>query len=715
MTYLKPYKIFNNFLQNESFEPLLSWGIRMALSGTLPIVWGLATNRLNDAIWITVTAEAISWVEMKGSFNWRVRTLFAGALLAFCAGIIGTVTGNNILLSTLCMFFAAFFATQLKNLGDRASGLAICVYLSFIICNAFPENNAAAIQKRMMLIGIGAAWPIIVGIGASILMPVEQPFRRHIALIWRSIGTMVNTLSKSGVDAKAQNELFIRENEVRAAIDNSFTFNQKMVHQVSKQDSKEYQLLLLRKNAALTAVHVISMAEEMQHIQVSTLDDALRIKAATMLNALQQAVNHLSIYILTLKGEERLLAISQINRIKKLASLIKSYPLEEDTKQTQAIRRITQLNERSIKLLESALQRIELMGKDEPVYKSYSMIKTLWVWRPKQLWGNIKTLFNHKTRNTRYAIRTAIAAAIAMLIADAFKFNHGYWIPFSVMIISQPYFRATLQKAIDRVIGTLLGGVAGGLLLLLPAGLHAKEAMLFLSFMLMVYYMRKNYAIAAFIVTLNLVLLFALEENYSNSVMLERALCTIGGALLAVASGMALLPEWDKKYMPRHLAWAIYRNYEYFMATCYPKSNNLPWTRYKRAAETDNSDLFDSFTRYMNEPGSARIEKYYDIITSNIRITRDLNTIHIEQEERSPKSDTLSPQQLQLIQQIEQQYATLIPQLQHMLPSVKAKFILLNNQTQHTVSLNEAQTLALQKLHLDLSHQLQDLQLITHS
>ena len=59
MAYLESYKRLNQLLQNESFEPMFSWGVRMALSGTLPIVWGLATGRLEDAVWVTLTAEAI--------------------------------------------------------------------------------------------------------------------------------------------------------------------------------------------------------------------------------------------------------------------------------------------------------------------------------------------------------------------------------------------------------------------------------------------------------------------------------------------------------------------------------------------------------------------------------------------------------------------------------------------------------------------------------
>ena len=125
MAYLKSYKRLNRLMQNESFEPMISWGLRMALAGTLPVIWGLATGRLADAIWVTLAGESVSWVELKGAFVWRFRTLLVGAALAVGFGILGSVTGTSIWFSVVCMFGVGFLATLLKNIGDRANNFLI--------------------------------------------------------------------------------------------------------------------------------------------------------------------------------------------------------------------------------------------------------------------------------------------------------------------------------------------------------------------------------------------------------------------------------------------------------------------------------------------------------------------------------------------------------------------------------------------------------------
>lgn len=681
---------------------MVSWGIRMALSGTVPILWGLATNRLEDSVWIALTAEGISWVEMKGSFNWRVRTLFIGALLALFWGALGTITGYSIWLSVVLMFVAGFIATLLKNLGDRASGLAICVYLMFIICNAYPDVDIADVEHRIGLIAIGAAWPILVGLSASLLMPVQQPFRRQIALIWRSIANLVGSISHGSVDARAQEQLYVKEKEVRAAIDSSFEFYGRMAHQANSKDHSQSQLLLVRKNAALVAVNVISMADEMQHIAVSELDEPLRIKAATLFSALKEAVSRISVFVLTLKVEEKLLAQSQINRLKKLTALIRQYPLPEGSKQTLAINRILQLTGRTIKLMESAISRIDQMGQDVPVYRSYSWIKTMIVLRPRKMMRNIRGLFNFNSLAIRYALRSAIAASVALFVAKWFHINHGYWLPFSLMIVIQPYFGATLAKARDRVLGTVLGGVAGGLLSLVPTGLHLKEAMLFLTFILMVYYVRRNYSIAAFIVTLNLVLLFNIDHSYDPQLLLVRAVCTIGGSLLAVVAGFVLLPSWDKTWLPTHLAEAIKSNYDYFKASFFPAGKNITWARNKRNAESKNSNVFDSFNRYMEEPGSEKTTAYYDLITCNVRITRDLNTIHLEEEEKRSRETTPDVAQQRRIDECLELFEAILPLLQQLDPTLKTEIIKPGEKVTPSFRLNDAQMVSLEKLRIEL-------------
>ena len=693
-------------------EPMLSWGFRMALAGTVPIVWGIVTGRITDAVWITLTAEAVSWVELKGSFTWRMRALLAAAVLGVFSAIIGSVTGGSIWLGCLIMFGVAFVATLLKNLGDRASGLAICFYLLFIVSNAFPTNNPEELQHRMGLVGIGVLWPVVVGLVASAFMAEQEPFRRHIALVWRSIANLAEAVSQSDNRPGYTGSLakvYAREKDVRTALNNSFEFYAQSANAAGTGNNARYQLLQLRKVAGLVAVNVIAMGEEMEHISVHRLDKALRVKAASLFNALREASERMSVFVITMNPEERLLTQSQVNRLRKLITLIREYPLPPDVRETNAIARILQLTERTIRLLDNAILRVEQMDGDKPVFRSYSLIKTAFLVKPKFLLRNLASLFYMNTLTFKYALRSAIAATVAMFIYKWYRIDHGFWMPFSVMIIIQPYFGATLKKAFDRITGTVLGVVAGSFLLYLPQGYHLQEVVLFCTFILMVYFAKKKYSASAFFITLNLVLLFNIESSYSNMLMVSRVLYTIGGALMAVAAGWLLLPTWDKKLLPAFLARAVVANYDYFGATFFMPEEHANWTRYKRQAESGNSNVYDSFNRYMQEPGRRKSDTWYALITCNVRITRSLNNIHMEQAEKKIPDEHRSGGALQeKVADCLSLFHTVLDHMDRLKPGALRQLQRVPALPPQ-ITLNTAQAYALEKILLELKAMLVDL------
>jgi uncharacterized membrane protein YccC len=631
-----PYKQFSLLVEQENFEPLLSWGLRMAIASTIPVIWGVATGQMAAASWITLTAECICWVELKGSFGQSIRVLLAGVLLALLFTFAGSVTGNYLWLSLLLMLAVGFIGGLFKNLGDRANGLSVSVFVLFIIANAYPTGNIIELQERMRLVLIGGLWNTLIGTFIIMLIPAREPYRRTIGLIWRAIADLVNEIAKGwGGDSlrSSPRDIYLKEKEVRSAIDTSLHYYETPAHKLTKKDGTEFELAQVRKATALVAAHITAVNEELENLNIGATESTLRLKLYAAMKALQQAFERMAVYIVTLKPEEELLLSSRINRLNKLVFLLKEYLTENNTQQ-DSVRRAHQLIERTVRITERCITLLQEMGTDQPVYRSYSLIKTILILHPKHLLRNLRLLFDLNTFTARYALRVAIAATLALFVAKSLSLEHGYWLPFTVIIVSQPYFGATIKKAIDRVLGTVFGGIAGGLLLYAHTGVWLEVALLFLSFILMVYFIRSKYSVAAFFITFSLVVLFNIEMPVDLTLIWERAFATIGGALFAIIAGFILLPYWDKKWLPVHLAKAISSNYNYFLATFFSSKPITNWTRLKRDAETKNSNAFDSFNRYMQEPAFAKKSygAYYHLITHSVRLTRELNSIHLEQE-----------------------------------------------------------------------------------
>lgn len=103
-----------------------------------------------------------------------------------------------------------------------------------------------------------------------------------------------------------------------------------------------------------------------------------------------------------------------------------------------------------------------------------------------------------KTVENRAALRTAIGALVAILIAFKFHLQSPYWSGMSVVIVANLYTGSIIDKALMRITGTVIGAVLGYYL----AGLIANSFLLYLlcSFLIIAmsvyfyYYSKHGYA-----------------------------------------------------------------------------------------------------------------------------------------------------------------------------------------------------------------------------
>lgn len=677
----------------------------MAVGSVVPIVWGISTGNTHAAEWITLTAECIGWMALKGTLAQRVRVLLGGAILALGFAFLGSITGNSILFSVLGMAAVAFLAGLFKNLGERGSGLALCLYVMFLIANAHPVAGEE-LTERLRYVCYGGLWMGSLGMLSALFTRSEQPYRRTIALIWRAAASLMESIAQ-GWDGKGlrrtQRQIYLSEKAVREALDVSFAFHERAAHQVSEKESgAEFELSRVRKAAALVAAHMTSIAGELEALQLRYLDEDLRLRLSGVMKALQTAAAQMSTLVLTRRPDEELRMRDALLELQRHLELLNEYNRPQPLEFARISSRVAHLAARCLKLLQRSMDL--LAGVSEQVMiRAYPLIKFAEVLHPRYWWRTIRLLFSPDSHTARYAARTAVGAAFAIAIYKWYNIDHGYWLPFTVLIVQQPYFVATFRKAIDRTIGTLAGGMAGSLLLLLPAGLHLKEAMLFVSAIGMVYFLRTKYRVSAFFITLNLVLLFSVSRELSPDLIFTRAGLTLGGALLAVVSGFLLLPAWDRKWLPRYLAKAMDRNWSYFQHSfSSPQLANTGWTRYKRMAEVSNSNAFDSFNRAMQEPGSMRRKtaQYYELIMHSLHITRELNNLHLEEEEGrgAPISGIPADEETKLLlKACTAAFADVWERLKGLSPH-KYPFEMPKIETTNPPALNAAQKLSLRKI-----------------
>ena len=90
--------------------------------------------------------------------------------------------------------------------------------------------------------------------------------------------------------------------------------------------------------------------------------------------------------------------------------------------------------------------------------------------RPASSGGAILARLGFDRQRLRFALRTTIAACLALLIALAIGLEHPQWSAMTVFAAAQPTRGQLFQKSANRLIGTMFGTAVGLVILICAQG-----------------------------------------------------------------------------------------------------------------------------------------------------------------------------------------------------------------------------------------------------
>ena len=173
------------------------------------------------------------------------------------------------------------------------------------------------------------------------------------------------------------------------------------------------------------------------------------------------------------------------------------------------------------------------------------------------------------------ALRVSIALMIAIISASFFHLYNSSWICFAALVVIQQSLGASIEKALNRLLGTVFGIVLGIFLvgfLEFSTGQIVCTSFVFLFFGCL--FIQKNYALGLFFFTLLLVDVFYFLKPASVTIdlyMMDRLLDTFIGVLIALLCEQLILPKTFLK-LYRETSAGIYQDMSDFTKLLIQKS-----------------------------------------------------------------------------------------------------------------------------------------------
>ncbi|UAY54417.1 FUSC family membrane protein [Arachidicoccus terrestris] len=232
-----------------------------------------------------------------------------------------------------------------------------------------------------------------------------------------------------------------------------------------------------------------------------------------------------------------------------------------------------------------------------------------------------------KSGQFRHAIRVAIALLIGLIVSRIFNLgHHSYWVLMTIIIILKPSYSLGRQKNIDRIGGTIVGGVISFLTIYFINDANAIFVIMCFAILLSCSMLRINYFIYAIGITMMVILSYDfISAKVMSEVLLQRILNSGIGCAIGYVSSLFVLPNWEHEQKNQYAAEMLEANKVYFLSVAgYFIGKPLDVDYFKlcrKNAFIALANLSDNFQRMLSDPKrqQVKLEEFHQfVVTSNM-------------------------------------------------------------------------------------------------
>jgi len=585
--------------------PAIEAGLRAGIGMSLPIFIGIAAGQAAVGImaafgcWFTLLAD------IGGTYGQKAKAMLAANLVGALALLVGGWVGHLPELALLVTAAWVFVGGLVPLFGSVAAQVSLLSSVMLVVAVGTMGRVDALSQSGWSL--VGGAWATALSLGVWSIHP-NRPVREAVSKLYFTLSTLL----QNGVAWVAQ-----PKDESRWGTQSLSGFTQDLetarsvwaaVRTKSNGLSEsERQLLVAQENAQQSVRSVIAYLEALEVLACDIPESEGVVLRLT--SAFAATAQNLAASILKRQRprsptamEEALAALDTIFNERRAKSF-------EEPAQYRGLASLGKFLRHASVLAGQFRRLTEVLGQAEriPLEPSTTISQATAELTSRPNFGKI-LLANLNTRSLplRHACRVTLLTVATQALGLLLSWPRAYWVPIAVLIILKADYGGTISRAIQRVIGTTLGG-------LIAAGLATQvqhvelQGVLIALLAFFAFTVRPlNYGVFTIVLTPLFMVIVNLLDEGDWQVSLLRIGYTVLGGIICLAGGYVLLPHWERTRLPAQIVKAIRANLFYFQRVMdlYIQRSEISADidRAHGAAELENANASAATQRLLAEP-----------------------------------------------------------------------------------------------------------------
>lgn len=499
-------------------RPALWLGIRSAIAVAVPLVLAPTLGPVITT-WATLAGFTVALVDKGGAYRTRARALFTTAFGCLLAVALGTVLAQapDAALVVVPLTCAALAVSQAW--GSTAIPVGNTIAVQLILATSLPFHPGD-LPLRLAGVALGAAVAITL---ALVLWPVRvyQPAREAVARTLRLLALHARELATLEVP---HDEHVRRHRAIRDALEDARHTLAATRRGRRAESPYGVQLLVLVEGLDQMFGTATVLAEVLYAMRPGARVAFARERAET-LTSITARLDALAVSVKS--GASPV----QVGSTSLVAPNHADDPLDRAAF-AQARAQISRLDTTLGLLVRSAA------GDQAPVLERMLVER-------RTITDVLRLAFSRESAVWRHMLRVAVVVFATLALSRAIVLHHAYWVTITALVLLQPYRAATRARGVQRIVGTVLGGVITALIVSTIHDPIVLTVMVVVLAGIGVAVLQLNYALFSLFITPTFILLAELHVR-DPSIVEVRIFDTLIGGTLAFVGAFALWPTRER-------------------------------------------------------------------------------------------------------------------------------------------------------------------------
>lgn len=537
-------------------RPAWGAGIRAAIATVAPLLAASALG-LPGGEWMMLAGFSVALADKGGAYRTRAAAMIALSVSGAAAAIIGALASTHAILAVAIVLLWTTVWCIPRVLGNAGASVGTSTIVILLISISAPTTSLGEAATRAIATLVGGAWAMLLSLALWPIRPY-RPARAAVATAYRHLGSYARDLASS-IDAGGSPTLSLRVE--RATLRDEIDRAREVVADVRRGRAGETprgeRLLMLVEIADQLFGTLIALTD--------TYDSAPQQGASARLSDFAERADSIA---RTAMAETRLGRSIAMRTIGDGGNA----PSGTTTPTTLGAAMLARLED------DASMAGDLANTLESATSPSVSDMSPTAAASAPSAWHLLRVAIAPRSTALHHALRVGLVTAAATALVRAIGLERGYWVTLTAVIILQPSMGSTYVKALQRVVGTVIGGA---LTAALASVLHTPNAILVLTFVLSavcIAFLPVNYALYSVILTPAFVLIAEVSAGDWHLAGVRIVNTIIGGGL-ALVGAVVLWPEREQERFGRYAGESLRA------AAAHLRTVAANWTRLDAAAE----------------------------------------------------------------------------------------------------------------------------------